>query len=473
MKVDVGGLVVISLVTACGAKAVDLGSDPVGTTGGGSAVGHGGARNTGTGGARNTATGGSVSTGSSSSAGAGSGGASNASSSCGDGALDADELCDDGNRVGGDGCSATCAVEPGWVCPAGFICGWACGDRIVAGPELCTVGVCPGTVAVPPEPAPAGSEKGPCDIYADDGGPCVAAHSTVRALYATYAGPLYQLRKADGAAWDIAPLTPGGFANSAEQDSFCGADPCTISIIYDQSGQGNHLRKAPAGGNKPTPGNEANARGVSVDLSGHAVYGVHLVPGVAYRNNNACGTATGDDAETEYMVVAGDFYNTGCCFDYGNMERDSQDRGEGAAEAIYFGANTIWGKGAGQGPWVMGDLENGLWPGDTSQYQKNEPLTFKYITAMLKGDAAGKNHWTLKAGNAQAGALRVPFDGPRPGPRYNPMQKQGGIGLGSAGDNSNTGQGNFFEGVMTAHYSSDAADEAVQANVVSVYGTAQ
>ena len=33
---------------------------------------------------------------------------------------------------------------------------------------------------------------GPCDIYAADGGPCVAAHSTVRALYATYDGPLYR-----------------------------------------------------------------------------------------------------------------------------------------------------------------------------------------------------------------------------------------------------------------------------------------
>jgi hypothetical protein len=30
--------------------------------------------------------------------------------------------------------------------------------------------------------------KGPCDIYADAGDPCVAAHSTTRALYASYNG---------------------------------------------------------------------------------------------------------------------------------------------------------------------------------------------------------------------------------------------------------------------------------------------
>lgn len=31
---------------------------------------------------------------------------------CGDGAVDAGEQCDDGNRDGGDGCSATCRLEP-------------------------------------------------------------------------------------------------------------------------------------------------------------------------------------------------------------------------------------------------------------------------------------------------------------------------------------------------------------------------
>src|SRR6266540_3177194 len=82
----------------------------------------------------------------------------------------------------------------------------------------------------------------PCDIYAAEGGPCVAAHSTVRALLAAYSGPLYQVRRTvDGTTKDIGVLAPGGFAASAEQDAFCGVDACTISIIYDQSGKGNHL----------------------------------------------------------------------------------------------------------------------------------------------------------------------------------------------------------------------------------------
>jgi hypothetical protein len=90
---------------------------------------------------------------------------------------------------------------------------------------------------------------------------------------------------------------------------------------------------------------------------------------------------------------------------------------------------------------------------------------------MVKGDGPGQNHWTIKSGDAQTGPLTTPFDGPRPSSRYNPMRKQGGIGLGIAGDNSNGAKGDFFEGVMTAHYSSNDADDAVQANIVSVYGT--
>ena len=334
------------------------------------------------------------------------------------------------------------------------------------------VGKCasPTAPTAPPAAPAEGMPKAPCDIYAADGGPCVAAHSTVRALYGTYAGPLYQVKKGDGSSKDITPLTPGGFANSADQDTFCGTDACTISIIYDQSGWANHLTSAPAGGAKTTPDTEANAKAVSATFSGHKVYGVHVVPGVGYRNNNACGTAEGDNAETEYMVVAGDVFNGGCCFDYGNMERNSRDNGEGTMEAVYFGKCVVWGKGAGEtGPWVMGDLENGLWAGDSSPYNMNTPMTSKYVTAMVKGGPPGMNKWTIKNGDAQSGVLNVPFDGKRPGSKYNPMRKEGAIGMGTGGDNSSSATGNFFEGVMTAHYSSNTADDAVQASIVAAY----
>ncbi len=314
------------------------------------------------------------------------------------------------------------------------------------------------------------ANMGPCDIYAADGGPCVAAHSTVRALYAGYNGFLYQVRKADCTIKDIGVISPGGLANSADQDSFCGVDACTISLIYDQSGRGNHLTKAPAGGAKMTPDNEANAKSAPIMLGGNKVYGIHIVAGIGYRNNTATGTATGDNPETEYMVVAGNTYNGNCCFDYGNMETTSRDDAEGTMEAVYFGTCTIWGKGDQNGPWVMGDLENGLWAGDSSPFTANKPVTWSYVTGMVKGDAAGKNHWTIKEGDATSGTLITPFDGQRPSSRYNPMRKEGAIGLGTGGDNSDGDTGNWFEGVMTAAYASDSADNAVQASIVSVYG---
>jgi len=53
---------------------------------------------------------------------------------CGDGAVGGNEQCDDGNTVSGDGCSATCTLEPGWTCPTpGQPCKKIeyCGDGIV------------------------------------------------------------------------------------------------------------------------------------------------------------------------------------------------------------------------------------------------------------------------------------------------------------------------------------------------------
>jgi non-reducing end alpha-L-arabinofuranosidase len=334
-----------------------------------------------------------------------------------------------------------------------------CGDPVIS-----SQATGPGTAA--------GSVQGPCDIYATDNGPCVAAHSTVRALYGAYSGPLYQVRKTDCTAKDIFPVSAGGLAKAADQDSFCGADACTISVIYDQSGKGNHLTRAPVSMRKPTPGNEANAKAVPITIGGQTVYGVHIVTGIGYRNNHAVGTATGDNPETEYMVASATVYNSACCFDYGNMETTSRDDGEGTMEAVYFGNCIVWNKGAGSGPWVMGDLENGLWAGNAAEYAGNMtiPSSYAYVTGMVKGGPAGANKWTIKEGNAQMGNLITPYDGARPSSLYNPMRKEGAIGLGTGGDGTNGNKGDWFEGVMTAAYSTDAAENAVQMNIVSVYG---
>ncbi len=307
----------------------------------------------------------------------------------------------------------------------------------------------------------------PCDIYAAGGTPCVAAHSTTRALYSSYSGSLYQVRRSsDGATQNIGVLSAGGVANAAAQDSFCSGTSCVITIIYDQSGRGNNLTQAPGGGAAGGPDNLANATAAPTMVGGHKAYGVYVAAGTGYRNDHTSGIATGDAAEGMYAIFDGTHYNGGCCFDYGNAETSNNDTGNGHMEAIYFGNIRVWGYGTGNGPWIMADLENGLFSGVNAGYNANDPtVNYRYTTAVVKGQP---NHWAIRGGNAQSGGLSTFYDGGRPNVSgYNPMHKEGAIILGIGGDNSKGSAGTFYEGVMTSGYPSDTTENAVQANITS------
>ncbi|MGW4942057.1 alpha-L-arabinofuranosidase B [Actinoplanes sp. NPDC004185] len=313
--------------------------------------------------------------------------------------------------------------------------------------------------------------SGPCDIYAAGGTPCVAAHSTTRALFGSYSGPLYQVRRAsDNTTRDVGVLTAGGVADATTQDSFCAGTSCLITIIYDQTSRNNRLTQAPPGGFRgPAAGgydNLANATSAPISIGGHKAYGVFVAPGTGYRNNNTNGVATGDRPEGMYAILDGTHYNNGCCFDYGNAETNSRDNGNGTMETIYFGNNTIWGSGAGNGPWIMADLENGLFSGVNQRNNAGDPsISHRFLTAIVKGEP---NHWSIRGGNAQSGGLSTFYNGVRPNvPGYNPMKKEGAIILGIGGDNSISGAGTFYEGVMTSGYPSDATENAVQANITA------
>jgi non-reducing end alpha-L-arabinofuranosidase len=313
-------------------------------------------------------------------------------------------------------------------------------------------------------PARAATQE-PCDIYASGGTPCVAAHSTTRALYAAYDGPLYQVRRAsDSTTTNIYPLSAGGAANAATQNSFCAGTTCVITEIYDQSGHGNNLTQAPGGGAAGGPDNLANATAAPVSVDGQQAYGVYVAPGTGYRDDHTSGIATGDSPEGIYDVLDGTHYNGGCCFDYGNAETNNDDNGAGHMEAIYFGNIKVWGYGTGNGPWIMADLENGLYSGQNAGYNANDPTTsYRFTTAMVEGES---NQWAILGGNAQSGGLSTDYSGPRPA-GYNPMHKEGAIILGIGGDNSDGADGTWYEGVMTSGYPSAATEAAVQANIVA------
>jgi hypothetical protein len=207
-------------------------------------------------------------------------------------------------------------------------------------------------------------------------------------------------------------------------------------------------------------------------VNGHKVYSVRIEKGMGYRIDNTSGVAQGNDPETIYMVTSGP-YNSGCCFDFGNAESNNHDTGAGSMESVYVGSWNAtysgWCGGSGEGPWVMADLEDGLWTCNETYYVNplNQPITATYTTAMVKG---GSNGFSVKSADATQGTLSTLYDGPRP-PGYQPMRKQGSVILGIGGDNSDSAIGTWFEGVLTAGYSTPEADDAVQANIVGAgYG---
>ena len=290
---------------------------------------------------------------------------------------------------------------------------------------------------------------------------------------------------------DISVVSTGGLANAASQDAFCAGQTCLVQTMYDQSFTGNHLTYG--GGDEGTTAlfqaliNDigVNAAKLPVTLAGSKVYGAYFegptyngntyIGQAGYRRlntgtsaaNTTYGIATGTMPETTYMVTSGTHYNNGCCFDFGNAERIPYDFGDGTMQTIYFGSNTNWGFGADAGPWIMVDMENGLFAGNVTYNPNNVPQTSKYVTALIKGDISG---FAIKSGDSTHGTLATLYDGPRP-TGYQTMHLQGGIVLGIGGDNSPWGIGSFFEGCILSGYTTDAVDAAIQANIVAAQYT--
>jgi hypothetical protein len=337
----------------------------------------------------------------------------------------------------------------------------------------------PAHAAGPKRPA------GPCDLYNAAGTPCVTAHSTVRALLSSYDGPLYQVKRlSDDRVLDIgivAPRSvpaadPGGYADAAAQDRFCRDTLCVITIIYDQSGRRNHLFQAPPGPLYPGPAKGAFDASPIADMApitiagGHKAYGVYIMPGMGFRNNNARDLPINDEPAGIHVVEDGTHYSNGCCFNYGNASTNGLAVGTGTMESVYFGNSSGWGSGKGSGPWIMSDMEAGLFSGYKAGVNEGDPtIAWRFVTGMFGG--GGRNFWSLRGGNAQGGPLQTFYAGERPGSRENsayfPMHKKGAIQLGNGGDNGNGSAGTFYEGVMTAGQPDVAVTDAVQANIVA------
>jgi non-reducing end alpha-L-arabinofuranosidase len=342
---------------------------------------------------------------------------------------------------------------------------------------VASVGLAGGGLAVtgPAGPA-AAATTGACDLYAAGGTPCIGAHSTTRALFGGYAGPLYQVqRSSDRAYADIGVLTAGGVANAAAQDSFCANTSCTITKIYDQSSSHNDMPISWGGYWKgPGPNGSdvgADAKALPLTVGGQRAYGVKVTQGVGYRVDNARNAPTGSHPEGVYMVTSSNYTSKYCCFDYGSGENSHTDTGNATMNAIEWGTACWFGDWAnnpcvGTGPWVEADLENGMFHTNTGSNKdpNNSGVHFPFVSAWEKNN--GTSNFTLKYGNATSGGLTTTFSGPLPN-GYSPMKTDSSLLLGTGGDNSSNGVGYFFEGAVLSGYPSDATENAVQANIAA------
>ncbi|HTI27044.1 MAG TPA: arabinofuranosidase catalytic domain-containing protein [Kutzneria sp.] len=317
-----------------------------------------------------------------------------------------------------------------------------------------------------------------CDLYASGGTPCAAAYSTTRALFASYNGPLYQIqRTSDHGTLNIGLRSAGGVVDAAPQVSFCGGTSCTITQLYDQTANGNHMPISPGSAcsgcsgalHGPGPNGAdigADAMALPVTVSGQPAYGVLVNNiGTGYRNNAVRNVPTGAQPEGMYMVTSSNLTSGSCCFDFGSAETDDSDDGNSTMNAIYYGSACWVGGCTGPGPWVGGDLENGMYFSDNGRNPTNiQSETGMFVTAWEKNN--GTTNFTLKFGNGQSGGLTTSYSGALPN-GYNPMKVQPSIELGTGGDNSPLGKGEFFEGAVTTGFPSDATENAVQADLVA------
>jgi len=326
-------------------------------------------------------------------------------------------------------------------------------------------------------PARAASQQ-PCDIYAAGGTPCQAAYSTTRAMFSAYDGPLYQVQRAsDHSYLNIGLESAGGVVSSAPQVSFCSGTACTITVLYDQTPNGNNMPISPGtscsgcSGGISGPGANGSdigspAMALPVTVGGQPAYGaVFDAQGTGYRIDNAKNVPTGSQPEGVYMLTSSNLTSNGCCFDFGSGEANDSDDGNATMNAIYYGTDCWTNNCSGPGPWVGGDLENGMYFSNTGANPSSIPSeTGTFVSAWEKNN--GTTNFTLKYGNGQSGGLTESYSGALPN-GYNPMKVQPSIELGTGGDNSIWGDGEFFEGAVTAGYPSDATENAVQANITA------
>ncbi|HMA96100.1 MAG TPA: arabinofuranosidase catalytic domain-containing protein [Polyangiaceae bacterium] len=337
----------------------------------------------------------------------------------------------------------------------------------------------------------------PGDVAKAAGTPFVAAHAMTRALFASYAGPLFKaLRDSDKQEKDIGIVASTRLVDMTALDSFCSGTTCKVTTLYDQSGNGNDLWRGDVATNAPMDNGEAPKLCdlIAIEymqLSDGSRLPVAVETGAMWKAKAQClrnrdktkNMPLNASPQTTYAIFHSKYLNNNCCFNYGNTGKRIHYTGPGTLSALNFSKIEFWSKGTGKGPWVMVDWEQGVYAGNIAKCgsgaaqsadctatgeNPNPPITFDVVTALAKHD--GTKHWQIKAGNAKSGSLTVSIDLPTLPKGYSPLKQEGGLGLGEGGAGDPNGTGGFSEGAVVAAETTDAVDNAIQQSIVNVYG---
>jgi non-reducing end alpha-L-arabinofuranosidase len=340
-------------------------------------------------------------------------------------------------------------------------------------------------------------KDGPCDIYKAAYMPCAAAYSMIRVLSKDYRGPLFQIRAGSsstnntmsgGTTKDIMP-GPDGFVDSATVDEICGSGYCTVSVLYDHSGNENHIKRAPKGS---TAGGatgamddyESIATKGKVRAGGHTVYSLYMNKGEGYRSTAVGkGMPIGQEPQGTYELADGTRKGSACCWDFGNVT--TKPATEWAFMDTICLGHTYWGNS--QDPNWYGfaiDFEAGVFaggskPGDSGYgaldaIGPTNPMNpsmdkAKFALGFIK---VSQSEYAIRVADLSiATGLTDAWRGGLPVAVT--MGHKGGIVLGVSGDNSNNSYGTFYEGAIVTGYPTNDTELAVMKNIKDVGYQAQ
>ena len=318
-------------------------------------------------------------------------------------------------------------------------------------------------------------QTGPCDLYAAGGQPCVAAHSTTRALYSAYTGPLYQVhapvrQRHQGRRGRRRRLRRRRRAGRVLRQHAL-PDHEALRPVADaqrpHAGAARRLQRPRPGRVQQLPGRRHGAdhgqRPQGLRRLHRAGHGPAQQQPEGHRGRRSGrGHLLGHQRPPLQRAAAASTTAT---------PRSTAATTATARWRPPTTATPPAGIAAqGPGPWIMTDQENNLVgcvnPGSTSKLCANLPtIDWRFVTGIAKGEP---HHWASLGGDAQTGPLTTMFDGPRD--RLDAMTRCASRARScsaTAATTASAPRAPSTRASMTTGYPTDATDRLVQANVAA------